>query len=100
MFRAIFKVCAEFRTPDGKVNVRPEDRLVLKDWPDAIKKDPLFPLLINDGSVELVQTKADAKRLENDPDANMTAEGKTRKRKKKAEETEATTEAGGFIDQI
>ena len=63
------RVCAEFHDKTGAVHfaVHPADRCVFLDAPDSIRQDPLFNMLLNDGSLELPTTREKQKQLENDP---------------------------------
>ena len=83
--KILSRVCAEFT--DGKGNViyriTPADRLVYKDdAPEAIRGDLLFRMLVADGSIEVIETAEQKKKLESDPTAGMTADGKKNPRKK------------------
>ena len=64
------RVCAEFRDRSGTViyRVTPETRLTFREAPEAIRQDPLFDMLVGDGSLDVVEKKEDLKRAENDPD--------------------------------
>ncbi len=65
------RVCAEFHDNAGTVlfAVTPADLLKpLTDVPESIRQDPLFGMLVADGSLDVVEKKEDLKRLENDPD--------------------------------
>ena len=74
--RIMSKVCAEFHTKSGEFlfKVTPDKLLALIDAPDEIQQDPLYGLLIGDHLLEVIVTKADQKRLENDPDKPAKAE--------------------------
>ncbi len=62
-------VCAEFRDASGAVlfRIRPEDRRNMIQAPDSIRQDPLFDLLVSDGSLRVPANAAERKALENDP---------------------------------
>jgi hypothetical protein len=62
-------VCAEFRSPEGGIlcRIRPDELRTFKSVPDAVRQDPLFDMLLRDGTIEVPETKADIKRLEYDP---------------------------------
>ena len=65
------RVCAEFHDNAGTVlfTVDPGDLLKpLFDVPESIMQDPLFGMLVADGSLDVVEKKEDLKRAENDPD--------------------------------
>ena len=51
--------------------------------PDSIQEDPLFQMLVNDGSIKYSPSGDRDKKLEQDPLAGMTAEGKEIKPKAK-----------------
>ena len=77
--KMLSRVCAEFRNKKGEVvyRVTPMDRLrYIDDAPDAIREDPLFAMLVNDGSIEVVDTPAQRKAMEQDPTAGMDATGR------------------------
>lgn len=63
------RVCAEFRDRNGAVifRVTPATRLTFLEVPEAVREDPLFSLLLADGSVEAVTSAGERKRLEADP---------------------------------
>ena len=73
------RVCAEFHDKSGAVlfAIRPADRMSFIEAPESIRQDPLFDMLLSDGSLETPTSKADQKKLENDPE----------KKPEKAEET-------------
>ena len=85
--RMICRVAAEFTTPKGELvfAVKPWDRLVILDAPDAIKDTLMYKWLMNDGSIDVVDSPAVQKKLENDPVQDAGADGrKARKRASKA----------------
>ena len=84
--RILSRVCAEFHDKTGAVlfAVHPADRCVFLDTPDSIRQDPLFHMLLNDGSLELPTTREKQKQLENDP---MKKPGKTGSAKEEPAET-------------
>ena len=63
------RVCADFHDKSGALlfSVTPTTRLTFLEAPDTIRQDPLFDMLVNDGSLEVAETVAQRKRLENDP---------------------------------
>ena len=67
--RLLSRVCAEFHDPSGAVlfTVHPAVRGVFLDAPDSIRQDPLFGMMLSDGSLELPTISARVKQLENDP---------------------------------
>ena len=72
------RVCAEFHNAKGEklFTVTPAARNIFVEAPDAIREDPLFRLLINDGSLEAAVPEARKRILENDPAADHDATGK------------------------
>lgn len=63
------RVCADFRDRAGNIihRVTPVNRLTFHEAPDSIQEDPLFRLLVNDGSLEAAPSAARRKKLEADP---------------------------------
>ena len=63
-------VCADFHDKNGAVihTIRPEDLRVISEAPDAIRQDPLFDMLVRDGTLRVPETKSEVKKLENDPE--------------------------------
>ena len=72
------RVCAEFRDRTGAVihRVTPETRLSFREAPDAIREDPLFRMLVEEGSLEASVTPLRRKELEADPLAETDAAGR------------------------
>ena len=72
------RVCAEFRDRHGTViyRVTPETRLTFREAPEAIREDPLFELLIREGSLEASMTPVQQKQLENAPLEGADAAGR------------------------
>ncbi len=72
------RVCAEFRDRSGTViyRVTPENRLTFREAPEAIRQDPLFELLIREGSLEASMTPVQQKQLENSPLEGTDAAGR------------------------
>ena len=64
------RVCAEFHDKSGAVlfAIRPADRMSFIEAPESIRQDPLFDMLVSDGSLETPNSKAQQKKLENDPE--------------------------------
>lgn len=77
------RVCAEFRDHTGAVvhRVTPETRLTFQEAPESIKEDPLFRMLINDGSLEATESAAKRKQLEADPLEGTGADGRSIRKK-------------------
>ena len=97
--RIMSKVCAEFHSKSGEVlfRVTPDKLYALTDAPDAISQDPLFDLLVDDHVLEVAGSKADQKRLENDPDKPVKAakpakSGKSAKAEKRSYSAAARAE--------
>ena len=97
--RIMSKVCAEFHSKSGEVlfRVTPDKLYALTDAPDAISQDPLFDLLVDDHVLEVAGSKADQKRLENDPDKPVKAakpakSGKSAKAEKRTDSPGAGAE--------
>ena len=64
------RVCADFHDRNGAVihRVTPATRLIFHEAPDAIREDPLFAMLANDGSIVFPpKDEKERKRLENEP---------------------------------
>ena len=77
--KILSRVCADFTDAKGNVIYRigPADRLVYKDdAPEAIRDDLLFRMLLADGSIEVIETAAQRKTMEQDPTAGTDATGK------------------------
>ena len=72
------RVCAEFRDHTGAVihRVTPETRLTFRDAPEAIREDPLFQMLLNDGSLEAAVTSVQRKKLGEEPLVRTDATGR------------------------
>ena len=95
-------VSVEFRDKEGNsLMVIPESQInkLIYDAPEGIRQDPLFDLMVADGS--LVATDRNAcKELEADPLAGLTAEGKKDMPRKKVpkEGAEGAKENAGAKD--
>ena len=72
------RVCAEFRDHTGAVihRVTPDTRLTFREAPEAIREDPLFQMLLNDGSLEAAVTSVQRKKLEAEPLEGTDAAGR------------------------
>ena len=64
------RVCADFYDKNGVLlhRITRRDLGNFRIAPDSIKQDPLFDMLLSDGSLEAPVDKATQKKLENDPD--------------------------------
>ena len=80
------RVCAQFHNAQGETlfSVTPVMRNIFTEAPETIREDPLFDLLVADGSMEVAITAARQKMLENDPVKGTDASGK----KAEAEKTD------------
>ena len=63
------RVCADFHDRSGAVihRVTPENRLTFHEAPEGIREDPLFRMLVEEGSLEAAVTPVRQKQLEADP---------------------------------
>ena len=84
-------VCADFYDRNRNLihRITPADLGKFNYPPEKIKEDPLFQMLVDDGSIRIPEEKSAQKALENDPYAGITAEGKAEK--PKAEKPKAET---------
>ena len=80
------RVCARFHNARGETlfTVTPARRNIFTEAPEAIREDPLFDLLVADGSMEVAVTATRKRELENDPVKGTDASGK----KAEAEKTD------------
>ncbi len=93
----ISHVCAEFRDQTGLIlfSIGPtnlHDTLVA---PEAIRQDPLFALLVAEGSLRVYESREDLKEAEKDPtkDIDATGKKKTTKTAKTAAKSASTDES-------
>ena len=72
------RVCADFRNHAGQsiFSITPPDLLSFLDAPESIQEDPLFAMLIADGSLEAVHSVSQQRSLESDPAGDTNAEGR------------------------
>jgi len=72
------RVCADFYDKNGVLlhRITQHDLGNFREAPDSIKQDPLFQMLVDDGSIKYPADAAKDKALEQDPFAGATAEGK------------------------
>jgi len=72
------RVCAEFRNRKGTIvhRVTPDTRLTFQEAPEAIREDPLFQMLVDEGSLEAAVTPVKKRKLENEPMDGADASGK------------------------
>ena len=73
------RVCAEFHNADGEpvFSVTPATRNLFVEAPETIREDPLFRMLLSDGSLEAAVSEDRKKVLENNPSEGHDATGKT-----------------------
>ena len=88
------RVCADFRAPGGEVlfRVTPATRLTFQEAPESIRADPLFQMLLGDGSIEVAETVVRKRDLEADPMKGADASGKRAAGRRAAEKTGAAAE--------
>ena len=86
--------CAEFRDRAGKViyTIRPHQLQVFADAPDEIREDPLFAMMVRDGTLQVPSTKEEMKLLENDPQAKLPEIEKIREQKEETAAAAVTAE--------
>ena len=91
------RVCAEFHDRNGVVIFRVDsgNRLKLVEAPDAIKQDPIYQLLLDEGSMEAVVSIGQRKRLENEPNAGADPSGKRPHNPEDADEAAANVTKAG-----
>jgi len=72
------RVCAEFYDKHNNLldRITAKDLGIFREISDTVKQDPLFQMLIDDGSIKYPADDAKDKALEQDPFAGTTAEGK------------------------
>ena len=72
------RVCAEFHDRRGNIiyTIGPETMMTFQEAPEAIQEDPLFQLLVEDGSLEASLTPAQRRTLEQNPMAGATPDGR------------------------
>ena len=75
--RIISHVCADFYDSEGAVifSVVPSQRGLFIEAPDAIRQDPLYAMLVADGSIKAVVPE-NQKQLEQDPELGIDETGK------------------------
>ena len=78
------RVCADFYDKNHNLlhRITARDLGSFRTVPEAVKEDPLFQMLVDDGSIKYPADDARDKALEQDPYAGATAEGKDIKPKK------------------
>jgi len=89
------RVCADFHDRQGRMvfSVRPDTRLIFVEAPESIQEDPLFAMLLAEGSLEAPQSAVRRRQLENDPVGKTDAAGAGLPETGIAAEPEASPEA-------
>ena len=72
------RVCAEFRDRAGQTvfTIPPAKLLSFLEAPEAIREDPLFDMMLRDGSLEAVHSVSQLRDLESSPAAFSAPDGK------------------------
>ncbi len=84
--RILSHVCAEFRNGHGLIifQVPVCEKNAVVEAPEEIRSDPLFGMLVAEGSLEIIKDGEKQKELENDPTRGTDATGKKKTAKKDA----------------
>ena len=74
------RVCADFHNGKGELihRVTPAARLTFHEAPESIREDPLFQMLVSEGSLEAAATPVRKKQLEAEPMEGADAAGRRR----------------------
>ena len=90
------RVCALFHDRQGNFlfEVTPATRNCFVEAPEAIQEDPLFQMLLADGSLEAGITKARQRTLEQDPMDGADATGKRKTMAKATAKADAAPAVG------
>ena len=77
------RVCADFYDKNGVLlhRITQHDLGNFREAPDSIKQDPLFQMLVDDGSIKFPADATKDKALEQDPFAGTTPDGREKKPK-------------------
>ncbi len=72
------RVCADFYDKNRNLlhRITPRDLNLFQDAPESIRQDPLFQMLVDDGSIKFPADAAKDRALEQDPYAGADATGK------------------------
>ena len=72
------RVCADFHNTKGELihRVSAANCLTFHEAPEAIREDPLFRMLVDEGSLEASVTPVQKKQLEADPQEGADAAGR------------------------
>ena len=91
------RVCADFYDKNRNLlhRITPRDLNLFREVPESVQQDPLFQMLVDDGSIKFPADAAKDKALEQDPFAGTTPDGREIKpkveTKPKAESKPKTT---------
>ena len=72
------RVCADFYDKNRNLlhRIIPRDLNLFREVPESIQQDPLFQMLVDDGSIKFPADAAKDKALEQDPFAGTTPDGR------------------------
>ena len=72
------RVCADFYDKNRNLlhRITPRDLNLFREVPESIQQDPLFQMLVEDGSIKFPADAAKDKALEQDPFAGTTPDGR------------------------
>ena len=72
------RVCADFYDKNRNLlhRITPRDLNLFQDAPESIRQDPLFQMLVDDGSIKFPEDARTNRALENDPKAGTTPDGR------------------------
>ena len=72
------RVCADFYDKNRNLlhRITPRDLNLFREVPESIQQDPLFQMLVDDGSIKFPADAAKDKALEQDPFAGTTPDGR------------------------
>ncbi len=89
----ISHVCAEFRDKTGLIlfSIGPTNLHNPLVAPEAIRQDPLFALLVAEGSLRVYESREDLKEAEKDPTKDIDATGKKKTTKTAKTATKSTS---------
>ena len=75
------RVCADFYDKNRKLlhRITPRDLNLFREVPESVQQDPLFQMLVDDGSIKFPADAAKDKALEQDPFAGTTPDGREKK---------------------
>ena len=75
------RVCADFYDKNRNLlhRITPRDLNLFREVPESIQQDPLFQMLVDDGSIKFPADAAKDKALEQDPFAGTTPDGREKR---------------------